>query len=328
MAEPTVKRPAPQGASSQRVSWQDRGRSYLHHHRQVAAESLRRLRTAPLNSLMTLLVMAIALSLPGLLYVGLSNAQSLSHQWQGEGQISLYLQPGLDSAAGEDLAQQLRANAQVETLSYLSPDDALAEFQQFSGFGEALDQLQANPLPAVILVTPSPEYRRQPALEQLRQLLGSVDGVAEAQSDQAWVARLNQIIALGERITGLLAVLLATAVVLVVGNTIRLEIENRREEILVVKLVGGTDAFVRRPFLYSGFCYGLFSGVLAWGLILAGLWLLSEPVGALVSLYEGSFAPAGFGPLPGLVLVFISALMGVLGAWIAVVRHLHAIEPR
>ncbi len=316
-----------QGASVHRLQAADISRSYLRHHLQVARQSLQRLLAAPLATLMTVMVLAIALTLPGVLYVGLKNIQSVSYQWQGVTRISLFLSAELSDEQGRDLAEQLESNDQVRQLSYLSRAEALEEFRQFSGFSEAIDKLDENPLPAVIIVEPGGEYLARDQLYLLKAQLESVDGVDEALVDMAWLERLLSITGLAQRLVLVLSLLLGVAVILVVGNTIRLEIENRRDEILVVKLVGGTDGFVRRPFLYTGFWYGLAAGLLAWLLVQSSLWYLSGVVDRLISLYQSDYQLQGLGPGAGLLLLLTSVAIGVGGAWLAVIRHLKQIEP-
>ncbi len=317
-----------QGASVHRVAMRDLGRSYLKHHLHVARDSLLRLLREPAATLMTLAVLAIALTLPGILHVGLTNVQSVSDQWQGAPQITLYLSADLNEAQGRDLAQQLQSNDQVQQLLYVSKADALEEFKQYSGFAEAIEKLDDNPLPAVILLQPSAPYQATEQLNLLQAQLQSVDGVEAAQLDMAWLERLLSITRLAQRLVLVLSCLLGVAVILVVGNTIRLEIENRREEILVVKLVGGTDGFVRRPFLYTGLWFGLGAGLLAWVLIESSLWYLGGVVDQLTSLYQSSYQLQGLGLAAGLLLLLASMLIGIAGAWLAVVRHLKAIEPQ
>ncbi|MEH6824297.1 MAG: permease-like cell division protein FtsX [Motiliproteus sp.] len=323
----TIKRPARQGASNQQPQLRARGRSYLRHHLEMAQVSLRRLLLAPLATLMTLAVIAIALSLPGVLYVGLQNVGQLSQHWQGSAKISLFLSDQLSEEEGRDLALQLQSNSQIARLSYLSKEQSLDDFKHYAGFGRALDQLEHNPLPAVIAVIPAADYEHPELLLALHQQLLSIDGVDDAQVDLAWVQRLQAMVKFGQRAVLVLGALLALGVLLVVGNTIRLEILNRRDEILVVKLVGGTDGFVRRPFLYTGFWYGVGAGLLAWLLVQLSLWYLSSVVDQLIQLYQSDFQLQGLGLGPSVVLLLLAIVLGSSGAWLAVLRHLKAIEP-
>ncbi|MEH6651685.1 MAG: permease-like cell division protein FtsX [Motiliproteus sp.] len=317
-----------QGASTQQPELGARGQSYLSHHREMAQVSLKRLLATPMATLMTLAVIAIALSLPSVFYVGLQNVGQLSDHWQGASQVSLFLSDQLSEEEGRDLALQLQSNSQIAELSYLSKDDAMAEFKQFAGFGRALDQLKQNPLPAVILAVPTQDYLSPDSLQALTQLLLSIDGVDDVRIDLAWVQRLQAMVLFGQRAVLLLAALLALGVVLVVGNTIRLEIQNRSDEIRVVKLVGGTDGFVRRPFLYTGLWYGLGAGLLAWLLVQLSVWYLGSIVDRLVVLYQSDFQLQGLGIGAALLLLLFAVILGSGGAWLAVLRHLREIEPR
>ncbi|SFX30132.1 permease-like cell division protein FtsX [Marinospirillum alkaliphilum] len=312
-------RPSGVGKAARFTAWR-------RHHLAMAADSLARLLAAPVGSLMTWAVIAIALSLPVALYVFLNNAQLVSSNWDGTAQISLYLQDNVRDDAGRRLTQELQLRPEIAETRYLSREQALAEFKEFSGFGEALSYLDDNPLPAVIIVRPSViGVDAQQALVQQLQLLPEVE---EAQLDLAWVKRLYHIMELGQRMITALGLLLGLAVLLVVGNTIRLAIENRRQEIVVVKLIGATDAFVRRPFLYTGIWYGLGGGIMAWLLINLSLFWLDGPVRSLASAYASDFSLIGLGLQDSLLLLFGSTLLGWIGAWIAVGRHLGKIEPR
>jgi cell division transport system permease protein len=195
-----------------------------------------------------------------------------------------------------------------------------------SGLGEALKELPENPLPGVVLVTPNEVDK--PALEALRQKLSELPKVQQAQLDLVWVERLAAILKLGDRFVFGLTVLLVSALLLVIGNTIRLHIENRRTEIEVIKLVGGTDSYVRRPFLYMGALYGFGAGILSWGVLAFGLDWLNDAVVGLAGLYGSDFALAGVPVADGLSLLLGAVLLGYIGAWIAVARHLRELAPK
>ncbi len=313
------------GAQLSKVNTADRIKAWRRHHFSVAVDSLGRLLAAPFGSLMTWAVIAIALSLPVGLYVFLNNAQLVSSNWDGTAQISLYLKENVQDNAGRNLTQKLQMDADIAETRYLSREQTLAEFKEFSGFGEALDYLDDNPLPPVIIVRPAVSgITSQQALVERLQALPEVE---EAQLDLAWVKRLYHIMELGQRTITALGVLLGLAVLLVVGNTIRLAIENRRQEIVVVKLIGATDAFVRRPFLYTGIWYGLGGGLLSWLLINTSLYWLDAPVRSLASAYASDFSLIGLTLQDSLLLLVSSTLLGWLGAWIAVGRHLSKVEP-
>lgn len=314
------------GAKISKIKTSDRLKAWRRHHASMAVDSLSRLLASPIASLMTWAVIAIALSLPVGLYVFLNNAQLVSSNWDGSAQISLYLKEQVQDTAGRNLNQKLQMDPDIAETRYLSRDQTLAEFKEFSGFGEALDYLDDNPLPPVIIVRPAVSgISSQEALVARLQALPEVE---EAQLDLAWVKRLHHIMELSQRLITALGSLLGLAVLLVIGNTIRLAIENRRQEIVVVKLIGATDAFVRRPFLYTGIWYGLGGGLLAWLLINMSLYWLDAPVRSLASSYASDFSLIGLNVQDSLLLLFSSTILGWLGAWIAVGRHLGKVEPQ
>ncbi|MFR0715148.1 permease-like cell division protein FtsX [Pseudomonas putida] len=300
--------------------------AWLESHRASLADSLRRLGKQPIGSFFTCLVMAVALSMPMGLSLLLKNVEKLGGSWQRAAQISLYLKLDAGSREGEALRDEIKGMPGVADAQYVSREQALEEFQQQSGLGEALRELPDNPLPGVVVVTPTEVDK--PALEALRQRLAELPRVEVAQLDLVWVERLAAILKLGDRFVFGLAVMLISALLLVIGNTIRLHIENRRTEIEVIKLVGGTDSYVRRPFLYMGALYGLGAGLLAWGILAFGLNWLNEAVVGLSGLYNSDFALGGVPASDGLSLLIGAVLLGYIGAWIAVARHLNELAPR
>src|SRR5471032_3379634 len=282
-------------------------RAWIESHRASLLDSLRRLGKQPIGSFFTCLVMAVALSLPMGLSLLLNNVERLGGSWQRAAQISLYLQLDASPTEGEHLGEQIKAMPGVADAEYISKEKALDEFQQQSGLGEALKELPQNPLPGVVLVTPNEVDKA--TLEALRQ-------------------RLAELLKLGDRFVFGLTVLLVSALLLVIGNTIRLHIENRRTEIEVIKLVGGTDSYVRRPFLYMGALYGFAAGILSWGVLAFGLDWLNDAVVGLAGLYGSDFALAGVPVADGLSLLLGAVLLGYIGAWIAVARHLRELAPK
>lgn len=324
-AKPTQVRP--KGASQSKTEWRDRLQAWQAHHSTCAIESLLRLTRSPLQGLLTWLVVAIATALPATLYVALQNVQALGYNWQDSSQISVFVQRNAAPAAISEWQQALTQQATIAEVIYISPEQALAEFREHSGLGEVLNDLEENPLPAVLLVQPSTDASQGSTLEQLLNELNQHPLSDEAKLDMMWVKRLQQLIDLASRGVFFLAALLVLGLLLVIGNTIRLAIENRRDEILVVKLVGGTDAYVRRPFLYTGLWYGLGGGVIALLLLVVGLNWLSVPVAQLASLYNSEFRLQGLGFYTSVQLVLLAGLVGLAGAWLAVGRHLQAIKP-
>jgi cell division transport system permease protein len=276
---------------------------------------------------MTWLVLGVALSLPGVLYVALDNMARLGSDWEASPQISLFLGKTVGTKGRGALVERLESRQEIAAVRFVSADQALSEFQQLSGLGDVLASLSANPLPAVIVVRPT-EQMPASEIESLAEELAAWPEVEDLALDVQWLQRLQSIMEIGQRITLALAGLLSLGVLLVIGNTIRLAIENRRDEILIVKLVGGTNAFVRRPFLYTGLWYGLGGGLLAWLMLLLAVIWLDAPVLALADLYHSQFELSALGVAESLALCSGAALLGLLGAWLAVSRHLGEIEPK
>ncbi len=321
---PPLKRERPRRASSGLAA---RVSVYFARHAQVMLNSLGRLWRTPFATLMTAAVLGIALALPFGLQSLLTNAERLSSGWDGATQISLFLHQGVSEAQALDLRARLQRSGEVARVRYISPQAALDEFQRLSGFGDVLTALDKNPLPGVLVVHPVLQQGSAAAVQALLARLRQHPEVALAQLDMQWVKRLYAIMDMLSRGIQALAVLLALAVVLVVGNTIRLAIENRRDEIVIIKLIGGTDAFIRRPFLYTGFWYGLLGALLAYAMIALMLMALDGPVTALSGLYNSRFRLAALDGGTFMLLLGAGILLGLLGSALAVRRHLRDIEP-
>jgi cell division transport system permease protein len=296
-------------------------------HLQALLSSLGRLTRSPLSTFMTVAVLSIALAFPAGLKLLLDNAQRLSGGLDNSSNISIFLKQDIKSSQYDALKRQLMLKESIATLQLITPEEALEEFRNNSGFAEALDALDSNPLPAVMVISPSAAFSNPQSAKELVAELRTLPEVDIAQLDLEWLQRFHAITEIAARGVLLLASLLALAVLLIIGNTIRLEIQNMKEEIEITKLIGGTNAFIRRPFLYTGFWYGILGGILAWILISVNMWLLTEPVKKLAGLYHSSFTLTSIDAFSLMVLIASSALLGLFGSWIAVARHLHAIEP-
>lgn len=303
-----------------------RMRAWARHHRTVSVESLTSLLVQWVTSLMTWFVIGIALALPIILYVILVNIGELGQDWDGKPRISLYLRHDVPESEARKLTQRLAERSDIESASLISADEALVEFQSLSGFGDVLNTLDQNPLPAVIDIKPSGSDLGQLRLQVIS--LGEHELVDSVNFDLEWVERLFAILQVGERLVVSMGFVLALGVLLVIGNTIRLAIENRRSEIEIIKLVGGTDSFVRRPFLYLGFWYGLGGALIAWLLVQGSLVFLSGPVEILAQSYRDDFSLSGLSGRDSLSILIGGAALGILGALIAVSRHLREIEPQ
>jgi len=272
-------------------------------------------------------VIGITLALPSGLFVMLDNLERVSAGWDRGAQASLFLKRSVTEAGARKLAQQIRAMSAVAGVDYISREAALVEFRKQSGFGTALNALDSNPLPAVLVVRLA--VADDPAaVAPLMKTLAGLPGVDLAQLDIEWLQRLTALLRLAERAVAMLAVLLSLAVLLIIGNTIRLAVVNRRTEIEIIQLVGGTPGFVRRPFLYSGLLQGMLGGLLAWLLVEASLLLLSGPARELAGLYGSNFALTGLGADQGLFLTLAGALLGWIGSRLAVGWQLRQIAMR
>jgi cell division transport system permease protein len=272
------------------------------------------------------MVIAIALALPAALRVLVNNADLLSDSWEGAADFTVYLGMDVGDDQAQALADDVRKRDDVAEVTLISRAQALEEFRARSGFGEALEALEENPLPHTLVVRPAGG-----AAGDIEQLVRALDERAETdlvQVDTQWVARLRGMLKLIARIIDIVTVLVGLAVALVIGNTIRLEINNRSSEIEVMKLVGGTDGFIRRPFLYLGLWYGAAGALAAALLLFVALSLLRNPVSALAGLYASGYELAGLTPREILTLVAGGAALGWAGAWLAAFRHLQAIEPK
>ncbi|MDX9740989.1 MAG: permease-like cell division protein FtsX [Gammaproteobacteria bacterium] len=320
--------PAPRGPArvgTRRLGLFGRCRAWLVHHLQAMFNTLGRMARSPVATLMTVAVIGIALALPTGLHVVLQGARTVGAGWEDAARISLFLRKGTEEMEIRRLMRDIGAMDEVATVIHIAPDVALEEFRRLSGFGDALDLLDENPLPSVLVV--SPDGATPELASVLVERLGRLDAVERAQLDLEWLKRLHAMMQIGERAVLVLAVLLALAVLLIIGNTIRLSIQSRREEIVVQKLIGATDAFVRRPFLYNGLFHGVFGAMFAWLLVTLALLSLAGPVERLAALYDSSFVLSHLGPLGAFGLLGAGLLLGLLGAWWAVGRHIREIEP-
>lgn len=296
-------------------------------HVSTAVAAFGRLVRQPFASLMTILVIAVTLALPAAMHLLVKNAQSISNSWDNALDFSVYLkkETALEDARG--LADIIGQRADVEQVTLIAADDALADFRQQSGFGEALDHLTGNPLPHTLVVRPS-DVNTEVSMGLLNEELGNLPETDFVQVDTEWVQRFHAILEILQRAVAIGAGLLGAAIIVVIGNTIRLDIQNRSEEIEVTKLIGASNAFVRRPFLYTGIWYGFGGGLLALGLVAYGLYALQAPVTRLAGLYNSGFSVLSLDFVESLLIVATGVLLGLTGSWVAAARHMRRIEPR
>jgi len=317
----------PRGARSSGVSLWQQMAAWRAHHSSSFTGSLRRLLASPVQTTLTWLVIAIALVLPTALYVALQNVQQLGQGWQDSAQMSAFIEQGARKSAIDQLIARLSDDSSINSIDYISPEQALAEFSALSGLGDVVNNLDDNPLPALLIIQPAESIKTPEALDTLAAQLTAEPLIEKVQLDLGWLRRLHELLNLGQRIVLALALVLLLGVLLIIGNTLKLAIENRRDEIIVVKMVGGTDGFVRRPFLYSGLWYGFGGGVIAIIILqLLSFWL-ANPLDNLSSLYQGDYAISGYGGVLAGLLVGLSTFLGWLSAWLAVRKHLNAIQP-
>ena len=294
-------------------------------HRRIATHSAGRLLQTPASSLVTLFVVAVALLLPALLFGLNSNLASLLAGFQNSAQVTLYLQDNVSEADGQELSDDLLTRNDIEDAYYISPSQALDEFGASSGLEDLLIEMTANPLPGAIVLTPSDVSSS--AVDELARQLQELSQVDVVQIDSLWLQRLAAISNLVSAIGSVLAVIVILGLFFVVGNTIKLAIENRKAEILVIKLVGGGDMYAARPFLYTGLLYGLGGGILATllqGIVLA---TFNSNLEVLMRLYESDFQLRGFGLMSSLLIIVAGATVGWTAALMASLRHIRAINP-
>lgn len=292
----------------------------------IIRAALRRLFSSPIAGCLNILVIGIALSLPAGMYVLLQNAQSLVAQLSGSPQISLFLTMQATEQDVAQLRKQLIQHKDIGKVEFISRTEALATLGQGNGLDDVIAGLESNPLPDAFVITPNPGDVK--SLETLRSSLQILPFVDQAQLDSAWAYKLEAILEFARVLVLVLACLLSLALIAITFNTIRLQILTQRDEIQVARLIGATNAFIRRPFLYFGALQGLLGGFSAWLIITISLMLLKQPLAALSQLYASSFALQPLGLSDSLSLLLFSIYLGWLGAWLSVARHLSQTEAR
>jgi cell division transport system permease protein len=315
--------------TNQRLTSRFRGnvQAYFARHAQTLVGSLGRMVHQPFATLMTMGVVAVALALPLFLNLFLTNVRSATGNWNDAFDLSVYMDKKASAVRTASLAKQLRQRGDVAAVRVITADQALQEFRNDSGFGKALDALSDNPLPDTLIVTPTPAAGNPQGTAALKGAIAALPDVQSVQVDTEWVKRLHAMLAILRRVVLLTGGLLGAGVVLIVGNTIRLDILNRRAEIEVMKLVGASDGFARRPFLYSGIWYGLGGGLMALILVALAAVILAKPVESLAKLYGSQFRLQGLGFTTGVLVLCLAACLAWFGSWLAATRHIRGIEP-
>jgi cell division transport system permease protein len=295
-------------------------------HFRVLHHTLRRLLLSPNATLINILIIGIALSLPVGGYVLLKSVQTLGAHIAGTPQISVFLATGTSAGDIERIGDKLKQHTDIKRIEFVAREVALKKLQQSTGLSDVIGGLSQNPLPDAFVIYPKDGNVK--TLEALRDELKTWPHFEHVQLDSAWVHKLEALLDFGRMAVVILAALLSFALIAITFNTIRLQILTRREEIEVAKLIGATDAFIRRPFLYFGLTQGLLGGFAAWLLVAGSLQLLNHQVGALTQLYASDFSLQHLSPMDSVTLMVFSAYLGWLGAWFSVSQHLWQIEPR
>ena len=301
--------------------------AYFSRHAQTLVGSLGRIVHHPFATLMTMGVVALALALPLFLNLLLANARTATGNWSDAFDLSVYMDKKAGAGRTASVAKQLRKRDDVAAVRVINADQALAEFREDSGFGKALDALNENPLPDTLVVTPTLAASTPQGTASLQTAIAALADVQAVQLDTEWVKRLRAMLDILRRVVLVTSALLGVGVVLIISNTIRLDILNRRAEIEVMKLVGASDGFARRPFLYTGIWYGLGGGLMAWILVAVAAAVLARPVENLARLYGSPFHLEGLGFTAGVLLLGLAAGLAWMGSWLAATRHIRAIEP-
>ncbi len=300
--------------------------AYLMHHLQTLLFSLEKIYQSPTTTIMTVAVIGITLSLPSGFYLFLKNIDAMSGDFRSTTQITLYLDLKVEEGSARRLQKEIDLMQQVQSTDFISRHDALETFRQSSGFGKSIDTLSSNPLPHSIIVEPVSDIDTFAVKNLLKKLL-ALPEVEIAKLDTEWLERLYTILEIAKRSVAIITLLFACAVLLIIGNTIRLDIQNRYQEIIVTKLIGATNAFIRRPFLYGGIWYGMLGGLTSWIIVEIGYLVISGPLERLSLLYQSDLVFVTFSLHDFIILLSSSTLLGLAGSWIAVARHLNSIEP-
>jgi len=296
-------------------------------HLQQGIGSLGDLWRTPFTSIMTVFVLGISLALPATLHLFVKNAGLVSEQWDSASQITLFLKLSVNDKSAKNLVKRLKLYPEISIVHYISAKQALKEFKILSGFGQSLEYLERNPLPATILVTPTKRASQADAANELLIKLKQEREVDQGKLDLEWLTRLEAMAQLIKDIASGVALLLSLSVVLIVGNTIRLAILSQQDAIAIMKLVGATDSFIQRPFLYSGVWYGIFGGLLSWLVVSLLAQYLTSALHRLTDLYQSDFQLQGLAFSEVLILIAFAVLLGLVGSYISVRKHIRAIEP-
>ena len=305
-----------------------RNRAWLRRHSYSFFSSLGVLLQHKIGTMMTVLVLGIAMFLPLGLYAALSNLDGMDLHQDEWNAVTVFFKPGTQKYEVERVAAAVAKRPQVEKVQTISPQQGLSDFRDASGFGSSLDMLDENPLPWVMQITPTAGKTTEieSNVSELSDFLQSNSSVEMTQFDYKWLQRLGRMLDLGQTVMVFLMLLFALAVVVVVANTIRLDVASHSDEIEILALMGAGKSFIRQPFLYSGLWYGLMGGLLAVTLLYLAMALLAGPLGLLLETYGTVYVLKGPGWLNNLYIILAGGLLGWLGAWISVQRYLRLLK--
>jgi cell division transport system permease protein len=301
---------------------------HLVSHLRQALAAIGDLIRTPVATAMTVAVLGLSITLPTTLYILVKNFDKVRADTQQAAEISVFIRQDVSVADIEQLQRRLSTWPEIDEVAYVSATQALEEFRQHSGFGDALGYLDNNPLPDVMLIYPAEKHSSPTAAKVLLDKLLQEHEIELGKLDIEWLKRLHAILAAANELVTMIALLLFVSVVLIVGNTIRLDIFNKRNEILVMKLVGATDSFIQRPFLYTGMWYGILGAVMAWITVALLLWWMDNSIAEILSLYRQEFDLQGLDMGAMFSMLFLSVAMGLLGSAISVKRYVAQIEPK
>jgi cell division transport system permease protein len=320
-APKAAKQKQPSKSKALKGGWQEQWRYAL---RGTLSDMWRQ----PLATLLTVMVIAISLTLPSVCYMVWKNVNQAAAQWYPAPQLTVYLSKTLDDDAAEGVVSQLKKEDGVDKVNYLSREEAMGEFRNWSGFGGAMDMLEQNPLPAVAIITPKLNFQNDNTMTNLRDRVSKVQGVDEVKMDDSWFARLAALTGLVGQVAAMIGVLMIAAVFLVIGNSVRLSIFARRDTINVQKLIGATDGFILRPFLYGGALLGFAGALLSLILSEVLVFRLESVVTQVAAVFGTTFNLTGLAWDESLLLLLVSAMIGWIAAWLATVQHLRRFTPQ
>lgn len=316
-----------QQASTNKISFLQRFFMFFANHIRQSLQSLGELYRTPFASLMTIGVLGFSITLPSTLYIMVKNTEQVTEQWQQASEISLFLKKNITDKDAQQLINRLKTWNEINQVTFVSAKQALDEFQRLSGLGDALSYLDENPLPAVVLITPTSKHASPTAASILLNKLKKEREVEIGKLDIEWLERLYGLLKIAKDLVYVLALLLFFAVILIIGNTIRLNIYNKRDEILVMKLVGATDSFIQRPFLYTGFWFGLLGGLMAWFTVTVILIWIGWSLDEFLLQYQIQLNITGLNLEALIIMLCLSIILGLAGSFLSVRKHVNDIEP-